>query len=78
MDVRRISRSVASAAPQSMGVSAQLADARSRLRSVTPAGADDAVMAEVHRLREERGLSLLAALRLVYEKLGAGWIPVRR
>ena len=63
---------------QALGVSAQLADARSRLRTATPPGSWDAVLEEVQRLREERGLTQLAALQIVYERLTAGWVPLRR
>lgn len=64
--------------PQPMGISAQLADARSQLRAATPVGAWEAVLAEVQKLRDERSLPLLAALQIVYARLAAGWIPVGR
>jgi hypothetical protein len=61
-----------------MGVSAQLADARSRLRQIAPPGSWDAVMEEVEEIRQERGVTLLVALQLVFDKLTAGWVPSRR
>jgi hypothetical protein len=79
MNVRPVGRGTSSAVPQQpLGVSAQLADARSRLRSATPPGSWDAVLEEVQRLREERGVSQLAALQIVYGRLAAGWVPLRR
>lgn len=76
MDVRAVSRGrPTTGGPQPMGVSAQLADARARLRALTPPGSLDAVMAEVERVRTKRSLSLLAALQLVHAKLAAGWLP---
>jgi len=79
MDIRAVRSATSSTAPAgAMGVSAQLADARSRLRTATPVGAWEDVLEEVQRVREERGITLLAALQLVYEKLTTGWRPVRR
>jgi hypothetical protein len=60
---------------QPMGVSAQLADSRKRLREAAPPDRWDAVQAEVHRLQLEQGMSPLAALQAVYAKLAAGWVP---
>ena len=60
---------------QPMGVSAQLADSRRRLREAAPPDRWDAVQAEVHRLQLEQGMSPLAALQAVYAKLAAGWVP---
>lgn len=65
-------------APVPMGISAQLADARAALRTATPAGYWDDVLVEVKRLQVERGISLLSALRIVYDKLISGWVPPRR
>ena len=62
---------------QPMGVSADLAEARSRLRSITPTGSWDAVLAEVRRLQTEQSLPLLKALQVVYAKMASGWIPHR-
>jgi hypothetical protein len=62
-------------AVQPMGVSAQLADSRKRLREAAPPDRWDAVQAEVHRLQLGQGMSPLAALQAVYAKLAAGWVP---
>jgi hypothetical protein len=58
-----------------MGVSAQLAAARSALRAAVPGGAWAAVEAEVRRMQTDGGLSPLAALHAVYAKIAAGWTP---
>ena len=65
------------AAPAPMGVTAQLADARARLRAVTPPAAWEAVLAEVQRVRAERSLTLLAAMQQVHDRVAAGWLPGR-
>ena len=65
-------------APVPMGISAQLADARAALRHAAPAGSWDDVLDEVKRLQAERGITLLSALRIVYDKLISGWVPPRR
>ncbi len=70
------SRSPVAAVP--MGISAQLADARAALRYATPAGYWDDVLEEVKRLQTDQGVTLLAALRIVYDKLLTGWVPPRR
>jgi len=54
---------------------AQLAEARARLRDVAPAGSWDAVLHEVKRLQVEQAMSPLAAMHAVYAKLAAGWQP---
>ena len=56
-------------------VTAELAEARSRLRQAAPSGRWDAVIAEVQRLQHDQRLSPLAALQAVYAKLAAGWVP---
>jgi hypothetical protein len=60
---------------QVVGVSAELAQARTKLREAAPSGRWDAVIAEVNRLQYEERLSPLAALQAVYAKLASGWIP---
>jgi hypothetical protein len=66
-------------APSPMGITAQLADARAHVRSVIPVGASwEDVFAEVKRLQADRGLTMLAALNVVYGKLLAGWVPPRQ
>jgi hypothetical protein len=68
-------RSGGRAAPAPLGVTAQLAEARARLRAVTPPAAWEAVLAEVQRVRTERSVTLLAAMRLVHDRVAAGWVP---
>ena len=63
---------------QVVGVTADLAAARRKLREVTPDGHWDAVLAEVSRLQNEQHLSPLAALQGVYANLASGWVPAIR
>jgi hypothetical protein len=58
-----------------MGLSAELAAARSALRAAAPDSQWAAVLAEVQRVQTEGGLSPLAALHAVYAKVAAGWTP---
>ena len=60
---------------QLVGVSAELAEARTKLREAAPSGRWDAVVAEVTRLQYEQRLSPLAALQAVHAKLASGWVP---
>ena len=60
---------------QLTGVSAEIAETRTRLREMTPSGRWDAVLAEVARMQSEESMSPLAALRAVYAKLASGWHP---
>ena len=60
---------------QPMGITAQLADARSRLRKFAPAEHWQGVLAEVSRLQFQEKMSPLAALQAVYAKLASGWLP---
>ena len=60
---------------QPVGVTAELAQARTKLRETTPPNRWDAVMAEVTRLQVDRSMSPLAAMRAVQAKLAAGWQP---
>jgi hypothetical protein len=60
---------------QPVGASAELVEARTRLREVAPSGRWDAVVAEVNRLQYEQRMSPLAALQAVHAKLAAGWVP---
>lgn len=62
-------------AVQPVGVSAELAEARAKLREAAPSGRWDAVVAEVQRLQHEEHLAPLAALQAVYRRLAAGWVP---
>jgi hypothetical protein len=63
---------------QPVGVTAELAEARTKLRNTAPSGTWDAVVAEVQRLQHEEHLSPLAALQAVYSRLAAGWVPPAR
>ena len=58
-----------------VGVTAQLAEARKKLRQAAPVDRWEAVVAEAHRLQFEQGMSPLDALEAVYAKLAAGWVP---
>ena len=60
---------------QVVGVTAELARARTKLREAAPAGHWEGVMAEVQRLQSEEHLPPLAALQAVYAKLASGWRP---
>ena len=60
---------------QPVGVTAELAETRTKLREAAPPDRWDAVQAEVHRLQFEQGMSPLAALQAVYAKLASGWVP---
>lgn len=61
-----------------MGISAQLAQMRQQMRQAMPAASWDDIVAEAKKLQAERGITLLAALQFVYEKLLSGWVPPRR
>jgi hypothetical protein len=60
---------------QPTGVTAELAETRTKLRQAAPPDRWDAVQAEVSRLQLEQGMSPLAALQAVYARLAAGWVP---
>ena len=60
---------------QPQGVTAELAEARTKLREAAPSGRWDAVLAEVYRLQHDEHLSPLAALQKVHARLAAGWSP---
>ena len=80
MDVESVGHIPAPRRPvQPQGVTAELADARTKLRDAAPTGRWDAVIAEVQRLQHEEHMSPLAALHAVHARLAAGWVPpVRR
>jgi hypothetical protein len=76
MDVSAVAGSgLAASGTRPMGGTDQLAEARRELRAAAPADSWDAVTAEVSRLQNEQGMSLLAALQEVYARLAAGWRP---
>ena len=60
---------------QPMGVTAELAEARTKLREAAPPDRWAAVQAEVHRLQYGQRMSPLDALEAVYAKLASGWVP---
>jgi hypothetical protein len=60
---------------QPTGVTAELAQARTKLRQATPSDRWESVQAEVSRLQLEQRMSPLAALKAVYAKLASGWVP---
>jgi hypothetical protein len=60
---------------QALGVTAELATARTKLREAAPSGQWNAVLAEVQRLQTQESMSPLAALQAVYAKLASGWLP---
>ena len=76
VDVSAVAGSTpAASAARPVGVTAQLAEARNMLRAAVPADSWDAVLAEVQRLQNDRGIPLLAALHAVYARIAAGWMP---
>ncbi|MCW2531187.1 MAG: hypothetical protein JWP62_757 [Blastococcus sp.] len=58
-----------------IGVTAELAAARTKLREAAPAEHWDGVLAEVQRLQNEERMAPLASLQAVYAKLASGWLP---
>ena len=60
---------------QLVGVSAELAAARSALKQAAPADRFDAVLAEVSRVRTEGSVSMLEAMHAVIRKMAEGWTP---
>jgi hypothetical protein len=58
-----------------IGVTAELAAARTKLREAAPAGHWDGVLAEVQRLQNDERMAPLASLQAVYAKLASGWLP---
>ena len=58
-----------------VGVTAELARTRAKLREVAPDGHWEGVLAEVSRLQYDQHMSPLAALQAVYAKLASGWVP---
>ncbi len=76
MEVEGVSAVPSSPRPiQPVGVTAELAETRKKLRQAAPPDRWDAVQAEVRRLQFEQGMSPLDALQAVYAKLASGWVP---
>ena len=61
-----------------VGVTAELADTRAKLRTAVPSEHWEAVLAEVSRLQFEQKMPPLAAMQAVYAKLASGWLPPLR
>jgi hypothetical protein len=61
---------------QPTGITAELADTRSKLRASVPSEHWQGVLAEVSRLQFEQKMPPLAALQAVYAKLASGWLPL--
>jgi hypothetical protein len=80
MEVEGVQSATASPARmvQPLGVSAQLADSRAKLRDAAPPDRWDAVMDEVSRVQVDQSASLLEAMQIVLRKLASGWTPLRR
>ena len=57
------------------GVTAELADARAKLRNSVPSEHWKGVQEEVARLQFVQKMPPLAALHAVYAKLASGWLP---
>lgn len=62
-------------APQPIGVSAQFADVRAKLRAIAPQGSVDGLFDEARRLQAKTGMTPLQALHEVYRKVANGWVP---
>ena len=76
MEVEPVGGTPSPRAPvQPIGVTAELAEMRKRVREATPSGHWDGVLAEVSRLQYDQHMSPLAALQAVYAKLASGWLP---
>ena len=77
MEIEAVGSSPSPIPVQRTGVTAELAEARAKLRETAPSGTWDAVIAEVRRLQAEERMSPLAALQAVQAKLASGWVPPR-
>jgi hypothetical protein len=60
---------------QPVGVTAELADTRAKLRESVPSERWQGVLEEVARLQFEQRMPPLAAMQAVYAKLASGWLP---
>jgi hypothetical protein len=80
MEVEGVRSATASPARmvQPLGVSAQLAESRARLKDAAPPDRWDAVMDEVSRVQVDQSASLLEAMQIVLRKLAGGWVPLGR
>jgi hypothetical protein len=75
MEVEPIGSVPSTRVPVPLGVTAELAAARTKLREATPSAHWEGVLAEVMRLQHEEHMAPLAALQAVYAKLASGWLP---
>ena len=79
MEVESVRTAPSSPRPvQPLGITAELAEARAKLREAAPPNRWESVMHEVHRLQTQERLSPLEALRAVYSRLASGWVPPAR
>ena len=60
---------------QPVGVTAELADTRAKLRESVPSEHWQGVLEEIARLQFEQKMPPLAAMQAVYAKLASGWLP---
>lgn len=60
---------------QPLGVTAELAETRAKLRESVPSEHWQGVREEIARLQFERKMPPLAAMQAVYAKLASGWRP---
>ena len=60
---------------QPTGVTAELAETRTKLRESVPSEHWQGVLEEIARLQFEQKMPPLAAMQAVYAKLASGWLP---
>ena len=77
MEVEAVGSAVPSprAPIQPVGVTAELADTRAKLRESVPSEHWQGVLEEIARLQFEQKMPPLAAMQAVYAKLASGWLP---
>jgi hypothetical protein len=77
MEVEAVGSAVPSprAPIQLVGVTAELADTRAKLREAVPSEQWQGVLEEIARLQFEQKMPPLAAMQAVYAKLASGWLP---
>ena len=78
MDVEPVGSVPSPRAAVPTGVTGELATARRQLREAAPSDSWDGVLAEVRRLQLVEHMAPLDALKTVYAKLAAGWLPASR
>jgi len=60
---------------QPVGITAELAETRAKLRESVPSEQWQGVLEEIARLQFEQRMPPLAAMQAVYAKLASGWLP---